>query len=481
MLFILNTKQETVGVANNGSPFSLPYFNDLHTENLEGVNTYEFSVPSDHADSKLLEVEGHVIIRNLDGEHILFTIKEIIDSSVDGKKIKEIFCEDTAISELLSDVQRPAKYESTTLENVVRSVIANVHDWKLGKVPFTDSWNVEFSDYTTILEALRHLMTQFNKEMYFTVRLEGTRIVEKIINIVDERGVDTDTRFDYHHDLKAVTRTEDSSQIVTALIGVGKGDQGGTRVNLQNVEAFVDGDFYKEAGADWIGSETALQSWGKNGRHRFGVYLDEDSDTPEELKRRTLKELAKRIIPNVSYSTSVANLERLTGYEAKKLRLGNSVLINDKSFEQPIVISGRVKELKRSYTRIDVDQVMLGNYKPVTLLPNKEIRDLQKRLSKNENKWQSSGTIVEVESLGGTAFKNGEGETVLIAKVFEAGTEIDIAGTTYLYKWYKYNKDGDLITLWGGTTDYRTGKSMTITSLDITEKNTFICKVETKD
>lgn len=417
MLFILDNKQNTVGIASNSNPHSLPYFDDWHTETLDGVNTYEFSVPAEHPDAKLIEVEGHVIVRNLDGENILFTIKEIADGNSDGKKIKSVFCEDTAITELLSDVQRPATFKSTTLEAVVGTVVSNTFGWTLGDVPYTDSYDVEFSDYTSVLEALRQVVSQFGKEVYFTVVLNGTKIAEKHINIVDERGTKTNTRFDYTYDLKGVSRTEDSSKIVTALVGVGKGDNAGERVNLSSLPAFVDGDFFKDAGADWIGSETALQQFGKNGRHRFGVYIDEESDTPEELKRRTLKELAERIIPDVHYSASITTLERLTGYEAKKIRLGDTVLVNDKSFEPAIVVNGRVNELKRSYTRIDVDEVGLGKYKAVTLSPNKSIYDLQKLITKNQEQWKTSGTYLSVEALGGNTFKNGSGSTTLRAKV----------------------------------------------------------------
>jgi phage minor structural protein len=478
MLFILDSKQQTVGVASNSNPHSLPYFDDWHIENLEGINTYEFAVPSDHADSKLLEVEGHVIVRNLDGENLLFTIKEIQDATDSGRKVKRIFCEDTAITELLSDVQRPAKFESTTLEAVVTTILSNTYGWELGDVPYTDSYDVEFSDYTTVLEALRQVVNQFGKEMYFTVELNGTKIVKKKMNIVDERGTKTGVRFDYTYDLKGVGRTEDSSKIVTALVGIGKGDDKGVRVNLSSLPAFVDGDFFKDAGSDWIGSYTALQQFGKNGRHRFGVFLDEDSDTPEELKRRTLKELQNRIVPDVHYSASVTTLERLTGYEAKKVRLGDTIVVNDKSFEPYIVINGRIMELKRSYTRTDVDEVNLGKYKPITLSPNIVIRDLQKLITKSQTQWQNSGTTLVIEALGGNTFKNGSGQTTLKAKLFSADTEQDTDGNLYVYKWYKYDKDGNLITLWGGSTNYRTGKELTVTSLDVDTNATFICKVD---
>lgn len=390
MIFILDYQQNTVGVASNGSPFSLPYFEDVHDETLDGVNTYSFSVPCDHPDSALFVVEGHVIITNLDGEQLLFTIKEVSEGSSDGKRTKDVYCEETAVSELLTDVQRPAKLKGVTLESAVNTVVSNSAEWKVTDIPNTDSQDVEFTDYITVLEALRQLMTNFNMEMYFTVSLQGTQIVDKQINIVEQRGDVTDVRFDYTHDLKSVTRRENSENVVTALIGVGKGNSTSTRLDLTAQGAWEDGDFYHEAGADWIGSYSALQQWGNNGRHRFGVFVSDNADTVKELQRQTLRELKNRIEPSVTYSSSVTNLERLTGYEAKKLRIGDTISVNDYSFANPIVISGRVKGLKRSYSRNDADTVDLGSYKARTLSSNSQIKDLQNIISKNQDKWNTT-------------------------------------------------------------------------------------------
>ncbi|PAW43741.1 hypothetical protein CKQ69_31080 [Bacillus toyonensis] len=163
-----------------------------------------------------------MIVKNLDNEHILFTIKEISDGMDSGRRIKSIFCEETAITELLSDVQRPDKFASTTLEVVAKSILNNTVGYTLADVPYTQSQDVEFTDYMTVLEAFRQVANEYNMEMYFTVKLQGTKIVEKVIHFVEERGQKTNIRFDYSYDLRGVGRTEDSSQVITALIGVGK-------------------------------------------------------------------------------------------------------------------------------------------------------------------------------------------------------------------------------------------------------------------
>lgn len=86
-----------------------------------------------------------------------------------------------------------------------------------------------------------------------------------------------------------------------------------------------------------------------------------------------------------------------------------------------------------------------------------------------------------VQSTGGDVLKNGVGSTTLTAKLFQAGQEVDSAGTTYNYKWYKYNSAGTLVTDWGGTgINYKTGKSITVGSADVDVKATFMIDIETK-
>ena len=83
-----------------------------------------------------------------------------------------------------------------------------------------------------------------------------------------------------------------------------------------------------------------------------------------------------------------------------------------------------------------------------------------------------------IVSSGGDTFVNGNGSTTLTARLFQAGAEIDTSGTTYTYKWYKYDSTGTLVTGWGGSVDYKTGKNLTVGSSDVDVKSTFRVEVE---
>lgn len=79
---------------------------------------------------------------------------------------------------------------------------------------------------------------------------------------------------------------------------------------------------------------------------------------------------------------------------------------------------------------------------------------------------------VTVSSTGGDTFKNGEGSSVLTARLFQAGSEIDSDGSNYTYVWKKYKKDGTLDTNFN-----KTGKSISVTGSDVDVKGTFVCEI----
>lgn len=85
---------------------------------------------------------------------------------------------------------------------------------------------------------------------------------------------------------------------------------------------------------------------------------------------------------------------------------------------------------------------------------------------------------IQVSSTGGDVFKNGVGSTVLTARVFQGGNEIDTAGTKFTYKWYKYDKNGILSANFGGTgINFKTGKTLNVGDADVDTKATFSIEI----
>jgi hypothetical protein len=122
-----------------------------------------------------------------------------------------------------------------------------------------------------------------------------------------------------------------------------------------------------------------------------------------------------------------------------------------------------------------------------------------------------------IDSTGGGVFKQGNGSTTLVARLYQNGAEIDAYGGTYgptspgspttnqkwydtstssfkmwngtawvtdtvtftkTYKWYKRDKDGNQDPNFGGAgVAYKTGKFLPVGGADVTIKATFTCEV----
>lgn len=94
---------------------------------------------------------------------------------------------------------------------------------------------------------------------------------------------------------------------------------------------------------------------------------------------------------------------------------------------------------------------------------------------------QSDVIQVTVESSGGNIFKNGEGETLLKARLFRAEEEIDLTGNAYNYTWYKFNKSSVKDVNFGGVgVGKKLGKEITVTTNDVDVKATFVVEVDNK-
>ena len=140
------------------------------------------------------------------------------------------------------------------------------------------------------------------------------------------------------------------------------------------------------------------------------------------------------------------------------------------------------------YTGVTTRQIIIyPNAVPNVAVFKCVIKDTDSTSSTYNGTFQDTITFTDLSdpiqctivSTGGDTFVNGNGSTVLTARLFQAGTEVDATSPyTHTYKWYKYDKESNLVTGWGGTTDYKTGKTLSVGSTDVDVKATFRVEVE---
>ena len=83
-----------------------------------------------------------------------------------------------------------------------------------------------------------------------------------------------------------------------------------------------------------------------------------------------------------------------------------------------------------------------------------------------------------LDSSAGNIFKNSQGSTVVKARLYRNGEELDTEGTGKTYKWSKYDKNGTMDANFGGSGNaYKTGKNITVKASEIAAKAMFKCEV----
>src|SRR5699024_3473589 len=112
----------------------------------------------------------------------------------------------------------------------------------------------------------------------------------------------------------------------------------------------------------------------------------------------------------VTYETTIVDLEEVAGHENKKIRFGDTIRIKDEKFNPPLYLEARVFEMTRSIKRKDKKDIKLGDYIEYT---EEEVNTLWEQLKKEIQDRLARLVIATVVSSGGDVFKNGIGTTQL--------------------------------------------------------------------
>lgn len=364
MLFILNKSHKVVGSLNSNGDLSkiTTYFDDSYVQDLAtGAETFQFSTLADNIESQHLVVGNFIAFKEED-EFKLFNIVQIEETHEDTF-IKTVYCEMASI-ELINEIVRPMKVLNSSLRKFLNSILEET-EWQLGKMDagFTQVYDFEISDYTSVYSLIQeYAVGVYGAEISYRVEIEHGEIVGKYIDCYAERGNSNGFRFAYGSNLTSVVRTVDTSELATALIGIG--NNGLTFKSLDLAD--------KPMGQDFIASESAYKQWNVNGSHIMGIHRA-DTDSEHELLRLTRIALEERSEPKVKYEMKVEIL-------GKKVKIGDTVNVVDHEFNPPLYLSARVNQLTKSKTNPYNDEVVLANFKELNSNITEEMRQLATQL-----------------------------------------------------------------------------------------------------
>lgn len=186
-------------------------------------------------------------------------------------------------------------------------------DWVLGICEPIKTVSSTFY-YTSIREALKALQ-ELGAEFTFSIEITGNKITKKIINCYNQIGKITNKRFEYGEEVLKIVHQQDRTNIVTALIGRGKGEEVGDgygrRLEFSDVEWRKSNGkpLDKPKGQNWIEYPEMTKEYGipSNGKMlpRKTVVVFDDVEDASELLQKTYDQLAYYCRPLVQFSTEI--------------------------------------------------------------------------------------------------------------------------------------------------------------------------------
>ncbi|PKJ52697.1 phage tail spike protein [Bacillus sp. SN10] len=393
MIIVVDQYNKQKTILTNDIPKAPKYFHDNHFESLDGVLTYEFEVRANDPATAVLVAGNSVLVRDLDKRLMKFTILRTSESQSGGQYVRRVFCENSAVGDLISHVVTGKLLSATNPKQAGTYVLAGT-GWEVGEVDFVGIADVDLRDFPTGLAGLHKIREVFGLELEFTIYWNGQRIVSQLVHFVKRRGRRTGKRFTVGKDLSGITRTEDRSDMCTALVPVGKADEEGNRLTLGGHNGIFEG-WVSPPDQNWIGDNDALQRFGVAGKHIFGRVEFSNVADVYALMKEGVAELKKRNKPRMTYEMSVLLLERLARFkDTEKVRLGDYVLVKDTNFEPYLAVDARAIAINRSYTDPSKDSVVMGEFIPVIIEPNKQIEAIQSQINNNMSKWEAKGETV---------------------------------------------------------------------------------------
>ena len=361
MIYLFNQLEELIDVIDEAS---LAEF--THTIELNQFDRSSFEIPVDYKPEIIKEAQ-FCGFQSRDRAFCLFRISE---KSYDlGLTIQGIDRAESDLNSFIIEDKRPGGTASDVLREILKGT-----GYQLGDIDgLTINGNMSFY-YISVRQALVKLIESYACEFRVRYTFVENKIIGRYIDLNQRFGRKTGHQFEYGSNILNIIYEESSDEVVTALIGRGKGEQStdesgeatggyGRRIQFKDVVWSVSkGDpVDKPAGQNYVANETARNIYGlhQNGviKHRFGVYTNEDIEDPVELLKATYKELKRLSVPIVTFK---ANLLDLANAIEQDIWIGDSVgIVRD---QIGIAFEARIHKLIIDKLDDNRSAVELGDY-----------------------------------------------------------------------------------------------------------------------
>lgn len=247
---------------------------------------------------------------------------------------------------------------------VAMSVALSGSRWKVGKVFSNKVADVYFYDNSRA-ECITKILDAYDVELGFRLEFKDNKIINRYVDIYDRRGRKTGKRYAYGHKALSVTKEKLSSNLVTAIIPRGKGEEKfdesgnstggfGRRIDIKDVvwskrnENPVD----KPKGQEYVEIPEMTDIYGfSDGSPRIKVEIFQDIEDPKLLLEAAYKKLVELSRPQVEFSSTIKDMGELD--------LGDEIVIIRKDLG--IYYSTRIFKFKRNLLDNSKSEIELGD------------------------------------------------------------------------------------------------------------------------
>ncbi|WP_273722746.1 phage tail spike protein [Leuconostoc mesenteroides] len=354
MIYIFDKTQAIIKVLTNDD-FTAAHLNFK----INTATTFEFSLPASKAlpsGSKYVATPHPLN----DSKFIMLRLTERVDNTetIDYSAY-ELAYQELATDGYIED-KRPHNQSALNLMKIA----LDGSNWELNNVNVSGTATTNFY-YVDRLSAISKVVDLLGGEIVFYIEIQGNAISGRYMDYLARQGADTSKVFASGSNLLTVERQSDTSNIYTAILPRGKGeeiDNGeadtpdgyGRRINIADVEwkKSAGKPLDKPKGSIVLSDPDATAEWGQiNGNARLLLKTYDDIDDVNVLINSAYKTLQSVNHPQIQYSATVADVGGLS--------LGDTVLIMHG--DRDLSYKTRVFEVKYDLLSPDQTELSLGD------------------------------------------------------------------------------------------------------------------------
>lgn len=360
MIYLFNNKEELIHIIKEQDLIEFTHKIEINT-----FDAAEFELPIEAIDKEIIEQMRFFGFFVRGTQFGVFKAYEV--TTTDNYVVKGL---DRAESDLRTvRIIKDKRLKSVTADQALNVALEGT-GYQLGVKEGLTKVNKTNFYYISPREALVKIIEAFNCEFRVRYEFVENKIINRYIDLYHRQGSYSGVQFEYGNNALEVTMEEDSDNVITALIGRGKGEEStdsegnatggyGRRIEFTDIvwTKASGKPIDKPAGQNYIVLNDDIENKGlyQNGelKHRWGVFVDEEIEDKEVLLQATYQELLKLNNPIRKYKARILDLR-------DDVWLGDRVAFVKDSAK--LSFEARIFSIEIDKLNFDQSEVELGDY-----------------------------------------------------------------------------------------------------------------------